>query len=50
MERKTLDEDDLTEERQITPGEREDVAESESLDPSDDGVDRPEEPVKPAKP
>ena len=49
MERKTLYEDDLTEERQITPAEREDVAESESLDP-DGGDDGPEEPVKPGKP
>lgn len=49
MERKTLYEDDLTEERQITPAQREDVAETESLDPSDDGVDGPEEPVKPKK-
>jgi hypothetical protein len=33
MERRDLYQDDLTEERQPTPGQREDVASSETLDP-----------------
>jgi hypothetical protein len=33
MERRDLFQDDLTEERQPTPGDREDVASSEALDP-----------------
>lgn len=33
MERRDLYQDDLTEERQPTPGDREDVASSEVLDP-----------------
>ena len=33
MERRDLYQDDLTEERQPTPGDREDVASSETLDP-----------------
>jgi len=39
MERKTLFQDDLTEERQPTPGDREDVAQTTRLDPADDGVE-----------
>ena len=45
MERRDLYQDDLTEERQPTPGEREDVASSETLDPDepdDDGDSRPQ--------
>ncbi len=39
MERRDLYQDDLTQERQPTPGEREDLASSEKLDPDkpDDG-------------
>jgi hypothetical protein len=33
MERRDLYEDDLTEERQPTPGERDDVARTQTLDP-----------------
>jgi hypothetical protein len=33
VERPDLYQDDLTEERQITPAQREDVAQSEELDP-----------------
>ncbi|HEY6234018.1 MAG TPA: hypothetical protein VIW69_02805 [Candidatus Elarobacter sp.] len=42
MERRDLYQDDLTEERQPTPGEREDVASTEVLDPdaSADGEDQ----------
>lgn len=42
MERRDLFQDDLTEERQPTPGEREDVASSEVLDPDEsaDGEDQ----------
>lgn len=42
MERRDLYQDDLTEERDPTPGQREDVAETEALDPDasqDDGND-----------
>jgi len=35
MERKDLYEDDLTEERYPTPGEREDVAQTQLLDPDE---------------
>jgi len=35
MERKDLYEDDLTEERYPTPGEREDVAQTQALDPDE---------------
>ena len=35
MERRDLYQDDLTEERQPTPGQREDVASSETLDPDE---------------
>lgn len=42
MERRDLYQDDLTEERQPTPAERDDVARSETLDPDvlDTGVER----------
>ena len=42
MERRDLYQDDLTEERQPTPGDREDVASTETLDPdaSADGEDQ----------
>jgi len=33
MERRDLYEDDLTEERQITPAQRDDVARTQTLDP-----------------
>jgi len=39
MERRDLYQDDLTEERQPTPGDREDVASSEVLDPDMPGDD-----------
>jgi hypothetical protein len=41
MERRDLYEDDLTEERQITPAQRDDVARTEVLDPDvlDNGTD-----------
>jgi len=41
MERRDLYEDDLTEERQITPAQRDDVARTEVLDPDvlDTGTD-----------
>ncbi|HYW54664.1 MAG TPA: hypothetical protein VE826_11880 [Dongiaceae bacterium] len=35
MERRDVYQDDLTEERQPTPGDREDVASSETLDPDE---------------
>ena len=37
MERRDLYQDDLTEERQPTPGDREEVASSETLDPDEPG-------------
>lgn len=42
MERRDVYQDDLTEERQPTPGDREDVASTEALDPdaSADGEDQ----------
>jgi hypothetical protein len=43
MERRTLYEDDLTEERDPTPAQREDVAETTELDPADDGVEDDDE-------
>ena len=39
MERRDLYEDDLTEERDITPAERDDVARSQALDPDVDDDD-----------
>ncbi len=41
MERRDLYQDDLTEEREPTPAQREDVASSETLDP--DGADENDE-------
>jgi hypothetical protein len=35
MERRDLYQDDLTEERQPTPGDREDVASNQALDPDE---------------
>ena len=49
MERRDLYEDDLTEERQPTPGQREDVASSETLDP-DESADGPTRQQPKAKP
>jgi hypothetical protein len=45
MERRDLYEDDLTEERQITPGQRDDVARTQVLDPDilDSGADDDDE-------
>jgi len=39
VERRDLYEDDLTEEREPSPAHREDVAESETLDPDEPGDD-----------
>jgi hypothetical protein len=39
VERRDLYEDDLTEERQPSPSERDDVAESETLDPDEPSDD-----------
>jgi len=47
MERRDLYQDDLTEERQPTPGDREDVASSEALDP--DMPDAPPAEPRPGK-
>jgi len=38
MERRDVYQDDLTEERQPTPGQRDDVAGSETLDPDEPGA------------
>lgn len=45
MERRDLYEDDLTEERQPTPAERDDVARTETLDPDVLAQDDDEEDV-----
>jgi hypothetical protein len=45
MERRDLFQDDLTEERQPTPGEREDVASSEALDPDAPDGESQQEPL-----
>ena len=46
MERRDLYQDDLTEERQPTPGDREDVASSETLDPDQPtGAETQQEPI-----
>jgi hypothetical protein len=47
MERRDLYQDDLTEERQPTPGERDDVASSETLDPDEPDENDEAREVKP---
>jgi hypothetical protein len=47
VERRDLYEDDLTEERQPSPAQRNDVAASETLDPDEPANDEPtEDPAK----
>ena len=45
MERRDLDEDDLTEERQPTPAQRDEVASQETLDPDASADDAERKPM-----
>ena len=50
MERRDLYQDDLTQERQPTPGDREDVASTEALDPDASGDGENQQQPIPKKP
>jgi hypothetical protein len=50
MERRDLYQDDLTQERQPTPGDRDDVASTEALDPDASGDGENQQQPIPKKP